>query len=264
MPLHKFHRPELVLTPAQAARMQSYSRFGNPFALIMSLIFLVTWVIDLIPTITPEGFSFARLFFWLAWLALVIDYFIRVFLSGHPLVYIIRNPFGFLGAILPPFRLFYIVHAFSVLSGNRPGMLAQASIGAVVVLFISIVLGSALVVHYEYGQPGATIETYDDAIWWAFETVSTVGYGDFVPVTQPGRVVAIGLMVVGVALASVAAASVISFLSGERKKRLNDSAPIIEAAPTTKSTTPADNQDLFKRLDALEAKLDQLISRSRQ
>jgi len=248
--------------------MNKYERFGNPFALIMSLVFLAAWVIDLVPTVAPDVAALARSLFWLAWLALVADYFTRVFVSGHPFVYIIRNPLGFLGAIFPPFRLFYIVHAFSVLSGNKPGLLTQTSIGAVVVLFISIVLGSALVVHYEYGQPGATIETYDDSIWWAFETVSTVGYGDFVPVTQGGRLVAIGLMVVGVALASVAAASVIHFLSSERKKAQKASAPVVETSTASSPTKAPDgakqstNQDLTERLDALESKIDQLLSRS--
>jgi voltage-gated potassium channel len=250
--------------------MDKYERFGNPFALIMSLLFLTTWVIDLIPTVNPDASDTSRLLFWLAWLALVGDYFTRVFLSGHPRVYIIRNPFGFLGALLPPFRLFYIVHAFSVLRGNRPGILAQASIGAVVVSFIAIVLGSALVVNYEYGQPGADIETYDDAIWWAFETVSTVGYGDFVPVTQSGRVVAIVLMVVGVGLASVAAASVISFFSGN-KKALDGGAGAnagvtanVSASAGATAGNAATSEQILNRLDALEAKLDQLISRSRQ
>jgi voltage-gated potassium channel len=164
--------------------------------------------------------------------------------------------------------------------------LAQASIGAVVVLFIAIVLGSALVVHYEYGQPGADIESYDDAIWWAFETVSTVGYGDFVPVTEPGRVVAIMLMVVGVGLASVAAASVISFFSGNKKALDGDASPDAGAAANAGASAGAStgagatanvdggagasagnastSEQILNRLDALEAKLDQLISRSRQ
>jgi voltage-gated potassium channel len=256
MSWQKLRRPSLDLTPAQQARMDKYERFGNPFALVMSLLFLTTWVIDLIPTVNPDASDTSRLLFWLAWLALVGDYFTRVLLSGHPRVYIILHPFGFLGALLPPFRLFYLVHAFSVLRGNRPGILAQASIGAVVVLFIAIVLGSALVVHYEYGQPGADIETYDDAIWWAFETVSTVGYGDFVPVTQSGRVVAIMLMVVGVGLASVAAASVISFFSGNKKA--------LDGGASASAGNAATSEQIINRLDALEAKLDQLISRSRK
>lgn len=46
---------------------------------------------------------------------------------------------------------------------------------------------------------GAEHSTYADAIWWAFVTVSTTGYGDIVPHSATGRVVGVFLMVVGVA-----------------------------------------------------------------
>lgn len=43
-----------------------------------------------------------------------------------------------------------------------------------------------------------SVESFFDAIWWAFCTVSTVGFGDIVPVTNMGRAVGIFLMVTGV------------------------------------------------------------------
>lgn len=39
-----------------------------------------------------------------------------------------------------------------------------------------------------------------DAVWWAFTTVTTVGFGDIVPVTFWGRVIGIGLMLMGTAI----------------------------------------------------------------
>lgn len=48
--------------------------------------------------------------------------------------------------------------------------------------------------------PESNIKTAEDAIWWAFVTITTVGYGDRFPVTTEGRIIAALLMTAGVGL----------------------------------------------------------------
>jgi len=62
-----------------------------------------------------------------------------------------------------------------------------------------VVFCSIAVLQFEDG-PDANIKTADDAIWWAFATVTTVGYGDRYPTTNEGRFVATILMCAGVGL----------------------------------------------------------------
>jgi len=62
-----------------------------------------------------------------------------------------------------------------------------------------IVFCSIAMLHFET-VPGSNIKTAEDAIWWAFATVTTVGYGDRYPVTSEGRLVAVLLMIAGVGL----------------------------------------------------------------
>lgn len=59
-----------------------------------------------------------------------------------------------------------------------------------------------IVLHFERGAESANINTYFDALWWAAETVSTVGYGDVYPVTMGGKIVAMVLMMCGVGMFS--------------------------------------------------------------
>ncbi|HCC84164.1 MAG TPA: hypothetical protein DEP87_00545 [Candidatus Pacebacteria bacterium] len=66
----------------------------------------------------------------------------------------------------------------------------------VILLSVAIFLG-VIVVPFEMNAPGATIHNLFDALWWATTTVTTVGYGDRVPVTVPGRVVGILLQIIG-------------------------------------------------------------------
>ncbi|MHB1139453.1 MAG: potassium channel family protein [Microthrixaceae bacterium] len=65
---------------------------------------------------------------------------------------------------------------------------------------------------YEAERPHHGFDSYGDSVWWAVVTLTTVGYGDVVPVTVVGRVTAGFLMVSGLALLGVLAASLSAFL----------------------------------------------------
>jgi voltage-gated potassium channel len=65
-----------------------------------------------------------------------------------------------------------------------------------------------------------SITSYTDGLWLAFVTAATVGYGDLVPTTPAARVLAVIIVVIGVALLSVVTASVAALFIGEDEKRL--------------------------------------------
>lgn len=58
---------------------------------------------------------------------------------------------------------------------------------------------AALLFFIENGH-NPKITCFMDALWWSFSTTTTIGYGDVVPVTFLGRIVGIGLMLIGVAI----------------------------------------------------------------
>jgi voltage-gated potassium channel len=69
------------------------------------------------------------------------------------------------------------------------------------ILLMTIV--SLLILRVERGASGAQITRGADAFWWAFVTMTTVGYGDLVPVTHSGRLLAILLMTFGIGVFAV-------------------------------------------------------------
>ena len=87
---------------------------------------------------------------------------------------------------------------------------AIRTVAAVVIL---LVLAGALLVRLL--EP----KTFDDfglAAWWAVTTVSTVGYGDVVPVTTQGRIVGTVLMITGVSMIPLVTSIVVSILTAKR------------------------------------------------
>ncbi len=77
-----------------------------------------------------------------------------------------------------------------------------------------LAVASLLVLQFESSAPDSNIKNGGQAIWWGLVTITTVGYGDFYPVTQLGRITAAFVMVAGIgiigALASILASLLVS------------------------------------------------------
>lgn len=88
----------------------------------------------------------------------------------------------------------------------------------------TLLLGSVLILHAERAATAAhpaNITTASDALWWAFVTITTVGYGDLYPVTDAGRATAVVLMVVGVGLFATMSGLFASWLLQHEKEEVH-------------------------------------------
>jgi voltage-gated potassium channel len=93
---------------------------------------------------------------------------------------------------------------------------AQSTTLAAAMLAFLLLLGCSTAILHLEKSPQSNIRTAEDAVWWAFTTITTVGYGDRYPVTAAGRAVAALLMTAGVGLfAAVSAALAAWFLAPE-------------------------------------------------
>jgi len=66
-----------------------------------------------------------------------------------------------------------------------------------------ILAGTIVMYNIEKNVPNTQIKTYLDSLWWCVSTVTTVGYGDIVPVSNLGRIVAIFYMFFGISMVSL-------------------------------------------------------------
>ena len=102
------------------------------------------------------------------------------------------------------------------------------------VLFV-VIFGALFTLMFEIHAPGATIVSFGDSVWWAFVTVTTVGYGDFTPVTVGGRTVAVVIMFTGAAAVGAVTAAVAS--------------RFITASNSSRSTSPQQSQSSQAPID---------------
>jgi voltage-gated potassium channel len=77
---------------------------------------------------------------------------------------------------------------------------AKGAFTTVATVAVLMVLFSAVAILQVENDPNSNIKTAEDALWWAYTTVTTVGYGDKYPVTTEGRLVAAALMTTGCGL----------------------------------------------------------------
>ncbi len=119
-------------------------------------------------------------------------------LSSIPSVEALR--IGRAARIMRVFRVLRGAKATRVLSSAVLERRAQnAFLAAALVTLLLLVLASAAIMSFE-DVPEANIKGVEDAIWWAFVTITTVGYGDRFPVTSEGRLIGALLMTAGVGL----------------------------------------------------------------
>jgi voltage-gated potassium channel len=84
---------------------------------------------------------------------------------------------------------------------KRISNLVQQPIFIALTIFGNLVIatGAFLLFYLEFGV-NPHIKSLLDTIWWAVATVTTVGYGDVIPITSDGKIVGIVMMIVGTAL----------------------------------------------------------------
>ncbi|MFC1649480.1 ion transporter [Patescibacteria group bacterium] len=146
------------------------------------------------------------------------DFFIRLRTAKSKYGYFIRQ-YGWvdlLGSLPFPsarvLRLFRLVRAYRLLRDLglknmfREFIRNRGGTALYLVVFLIILLlefGSIMVIFSEIPNAYSEINTAQEALWWSFVTITTVGYGDFVPVTLPGRLTGMLMMLVGVGLFGV-------------------------------------------------------------
>ena len=176
-----------------------------------------------------------------------IDLAIRSSMTSRPVHYALTHPIALASVLYPPVRVIFSIRL--VRSMFRRGHLSRFLTAAAV-----LVLNCAIIVYqFERHAPGSNIHTLGNALWWSFVTVTTVGYGDFYPVTAGGRVTACVIMGTGLLTLAVVTAQVAS--------------SFVAQGPSRARPAPQDEADqrevTLAELDQRLARIEQLLTAPR-
>ncbi|PHS62627.1 MAG: ion transporter [Thalassobium sp.] len=165
-----------------------------------------------------------------------------IVIAGMPLLWQAFPHAGGLRAL----RLLAMFTMLMNMSGSFQKIMGRNHLGpTLMVSFIIIIMAGTLMAVID-----PNVQTPMDGIWWAWVTVTTVGYGDIVPGSTAGRLFGSVLILMGIGLFSMMTASFSAFFMQQEEEDL-----------IAKETANADRlAKMESRMEQLETKLDQLLT----
>jgi voltage-gated potassium channel len=224
-----------------AALDGSHPTLGSRVALVIYALIIVSAVVialETLPGLTPETHRLLIVAEFTILTVFAIEYILRLACSPKPLSY----AFSFWGiidfiAIVPAvlflfpdlttvraMRLLRLLRILKLLKANRAlERIAQAFVQIRAELLIFLFVGTVLlylaavgIYHFEHIAQPEAFGSIPASLWWALATLTTVGYGDVVPITTGGRAFTGLVLMVGIGIVAVPAGLITASLLNNR------------------------------------------------
>jgi voltage-gated potassium channel len=239
-------------TEATSSRSERIARWFEVPLLVAALLAIPVIVVQESNLGSPWE-AVAAVLDWLIWGAFALQLVVmlaivpdrRRWLADHPLeVLIVLLTPPFLPATLKVARVLPVVRAIwlLVLAHRAHRLFSLQGLRYVALLAFAIVVGGGTL--FAAVEPEQNLSTWD-GLWWALETVTTVAYGDIVPQTTAGRMVAAVVMTTGVGFVALLTGSFAQrFLRGGNEREATGHTPT--------------EAEMIRRIDELSAQIADL------
>jgi voltage-gated potassium channel len=261
----------------EAPSPRKHSNSYNIFILVLTLLSLAVMVVLLLP-LSDETIKLLSVYDNLICIIFLIDFFFNLKISPKKSDYFIkeRGWLDLLGSIpslglltnagkymglLRLARLSRLARIARLMRGENRKTLVKdilenrsryATFLTILLTLIVLTVSSVLVLQFESISPDANIHSGGDALWYSIVTITTVGYGDFYPVTTAGRITAMFIMFMGVGIIGALASILASLLVGGSSSAEEQEAPATPLAPIVEQDIMAIKNELAEMRQLLE------------
>ena len=213
-------------------------RTPTPFELAMMLLSLLSVIIVLVLTFAKLDDETHRLLFFVdtsICMIFITYFFINLFQADDKVDYFKHHWIDLIASIpaieaLRLARFFQILRVIRLIRMTRSILIPlmrqrqEATLASLLVATVTILtISSVMILLVESGAPNANIRTAEDAVWWALVTISTVGYGDYYPVTTIGHFIGGLVIICGVSFFGVISGYMASIFIAPDSKQQQES-----------------------------------------
>ncbi|WP_210395402.1 potassium channel family protein [Motiliproteus sediminis] len=198
--------------------------------LFVAIWILISWYLEHKGMITPEMGLMTDVVIWLMF---VVETIVLARLVDNPTRYLKHNWLNLfiiaagvpilwghsnMAPMLRTLRMLILLRLLLRISGDARALLARHNLGTTLMVSFVVLLMSGFII----AGIDPAIKTPWQGIWWAWVTVTTVGYGDVVPSSWTGKAFAALLILMGIGLFSMLTASFSAFFIAQDEKEVLD------------------------------------------
>lgn len=254
----------------EEARARFEQRMAIPILIAAGLLTAVSLVI-LFGGLSDEARRTFLIVDALTWLFFLVEYLIRLVLSTRRRRFIKKEWVDLLLVVLPLLQSLRLLGALIRIArvstaferaAKSARQLNQHRLHLALGYAVGLMLIAAVITPVVEPDSGK-IQSFGDGIWWAVVTTTTVGYGDFVPVSVIGRGIGFLLMLAGIGIIGLLTANIASlFLSGASTSP--DASTEDSADGSTRRVSDRHLAEISTKLDEVLQRLDALEQRPQQ
>ena len=268
----------------ETATLRQPSNSYNIFILVLTILSLAVMVVLLLP-LSDETIKLLSVYDNVICVIFLIDFYLNMrgaakksdyfigqrgwldLLGSIPSLGLLTNAGKFVG-LFRLARLSRLARITRLLRGENKKTLVKdvlenrskyAMFITILLTILVLTISSVLVLQFESQSPDANITTGGDALWYSLVTITTVGYGDFYPVTAAGRITASFIMFMGVGIIGALASILSSVLLGGRSTTTEEDILAEHPAASVEHEITSIKEDMAAMRQILE-KIDAKVS----